>query len=162
MNNAEFIRAKEYALRSLTCHDQTEWEMRKKLKQRGYGNEITDAVIILLQDYNYINDTRYTENFIATHCNRWNRRKLLERLYAKGIHADDDVEIYLEQYQYNEESLLIKEMNKYIKNKDLSDAGTRKKVIAFFMQKGYPYSMVYRILSDIHALCTQEEVIGYE
>lgn len=161
LNDSEYLKAKEYVFRSLTCHDQTEWEIRRKLKQRGYQSETADAVIALLQEYNYINDLRYTEQYIASHCERWNRRKILEHLCAKGIHAENCIDYYLEQYQYDEEALLVREMNKYIRNKNLSDGRIREKVIAYFLQKGYSYTIIQTILKE-KIVVYKEEVMENE
>lgn len=158
---AEYTKAKEYAFRSLTCHDQTEWELRRKLKMRDYHTDTVDAVIEMLKEYNYVNDQRYTEQYVASHCGKWNRRKLLEHLYAKGIHADDCIDALLEQYQYEEEKVLERAMEKYIKNKNLSDRKNCEKVIVYFMHKGYTYSMIQTMMKE-RFMVDKEEVIENE
>lgn len=145
MNQTELQRAKEYALRSLTCREQTESELRAKLRQRGYDAEIAEAVISALKEYRYLDDARFTEQYVASHCHRWNRKQLQEKLYRKGIQKAE-IDTYLELYRYDETALLQKEMQAYIRNKDLSDPTDRQKVWSHFMQKGYSYSAIREVL----------------
>lgn len=145
MNNGELTRAKEYALRSLTCQEQTEFQIRQKLQKKGYTGEIADAVLTFLKEYNYINDTRFLEQYVACHCNRMNRKQLLERLSVKGF-RNPEIDGYLELYQYDEEKLLQQAVRKYIKGKDLSDCKVRQKVFLHFRQKGYSGSMIRNVV----------------
>lgn len=145
MNDRELTRAKEYALRSLSCNDQTEFQIRQKLQKREYPAEVIDRVMEFLKEYNYINDVRFLEQYVACHCNRLNRKQLVEKLSVKGIKGMD-VDRYLELYQYNEEELLQKAVRKYVKGKDLSDSRVRQKVFTHFVQKGYSCSLVRRVV----------------
>lgn len=146
MNNAELRKAKEYALRSLTCIDQTEFQIRQKLQQKSFDFEIIEAVIAFLKDYNYINDLRFTEQYIGCHCGTMNRKQLLEKLYSKGI-KNVDIDNYLELYQYDEKALLQKAVKKYSKNKDVSDLKVRQKILIHFTQKGYSYAMIRDVIN---------------
>lgn len=146
MNNQEWKRAKEYALKSLTRCDQTEWQIRQKLERKGYSSQVTEQVLLFLKEYQYIDDQRFLEQYIACHCNRLNRRQLLEHLYRKGIYQED-IDEYLERYQYDEGRLLQKAVEKYMKNKDWSDPVMRRKATAYLMQKGYSYTMIRSIIN---------------
>ncbi|MBQ8147795.1 MAG: regulatory protein RecX [Lachnospiraceae bacterium] len=146
MNNQELKKAKEYALRSLTNREQTEFQIRTKLQRKGYEEEVIETTVAFLKDYNYMNDQRFTEQYIAGHCQKMNRRELQQQLYAKGIKSNDTLDTYLELYEYNEEAVLEKALDKYIRNKDITEELTQKKVIAYFMQKGYSYGIVRSVL----------------
>lgn len=146
MNNEEWKRAKEYALKSLTRCDQTEWQIRQKLERKGYSPQIIEKVLLFLKDYQYIDDQRFLEQYIACHCSRMNRRQLLEHLYRKGIYQED-IDEYLERYQYDEGRLLQKAAEKYMKNKDWSDPVMRRKAIAYLMQKGFSYTMIRSVIN---------------
>lgn len=145
MNNTELKKAKEYALRSLTCKDQTENQIRRKLQQKNYSPEVVDRVLDFLKAYNYIDDKRFLEQYVACHCKRLNRKQLLERLSDKGLKGVN-IDEYLELYQYDEAELLKKAVEKYVKGKDLSDYKVRQKVVAHFLQKGYSGSIVRNVV----------------
>ena len=146
MNDTELKKAKEYALRSLTCKDQTENQIRRKLQQKNYSPEVMDQVLDFLKTYNYIDDKRFLEQYVACHCKRLNRKQLLERLSDKGLKGVN-IDEYLELYQYDEAELLKKAVGKYAKGKDLSDFKVRQKVVAHFMQKGYSGSVVRSVVN---------------
>ena len=146
MNDTELKKAKEYALRSLTCKDQTENQIRRKLQQKNYSPEVTDQVLDFLKAYNYIDDKRFLEQYVACHCKRLNRKQLLERLSDKGLKGVN-IDEYLELYQYDEAELLKKAVEKYVQGKDLSDFKVRQKVVAHFLQKGYSGSIVRSVVN---------------
>lgn len=133
--------AKEYALRSLTCREQTEHQLSEKLRRREYSPEVIRAVIEFLKEYNYINDERFLEQYIASHCHRMNRFQLEQKLYTLGF-RQLRLDEYLSTYDYDEERLLSTEFDSYTRKKDLSDPMVRKKVTAHFMKKGFSYSMI--------------------
>lgn len=153
MNNEDWKRAKEYALTSLTRCDQTEWQIRQKLERKGYSPQIIAKVLLFLKEYQYIDDQRFLEQYIACHCSRMNRRQLMEHLHRKGIYQKN-IDVYLERYQYDEGRLLQKAVEKYMKNKDWSDPVTRRKATAYLMQKGYSYAMIRSVFN-------MEEVLDY-
>lgn len=141
----EYNKAKEYALRSLGCREQTEFQIRQKLQQRKYSSEIVDAVITYLKHYRYLDDQRFVEQYISGHCHRWNRSRLQSRLYTLGfrnLNLDD----YLEQYEYDETAVLNRDMRTYLRNKNLSNPDTRNKVISHYLQKGYSFSSIQKCL----------------
>lgn len=138
---SEYVKAKEYALRSLTCLDQTEYQIRQKLEKRKYSAEIIEAVILFLQEYHYIDDRRFAEQYIACHCQSLNRKQLLNKLYAKGLKTES-IDGYLERYHYDEEALLEKAVQKYLRTRSLSSPRDYQKAVAYFMQKGFSASMI--------------------
>lgn len=145
--SSDLQRAKDYALRSLTCLDQTEAQIRRKLIQKGYTEEIAEEVTEFLKSYNYVNDERFVEQYVMTHCLRLNRKQIKEHLARKGIYQVD-IDSYLEDYAYDEQKLLQKEVQKYLRRKTLSDASEREKAVSYFMRKGYCYQDIRLILSE--------------
>lgn len=151
MNQELYGKAKDYALRSLGFREQTELQLRQKLEQREYSEDIIDAVILFLKQYNYLNDERFLEQYIASHCHKMNRRQLHNRLYTLGF-RQIDLEHYLEENLYDEEALLAAEFESYVQRRDITDPVVRNKVTAHFLQKGYSYSSVQRQLNhDMNA-----------
>ena len=143
--------AKEYALRSLTCREQTEYQLSEKLRRRDYSPEIIREVMDYLKEYNYINDDRFLEQYIAGHCHRMTRTHLERKLYSYGfrqLRLDD----YLNNIGYDEESVLSSQLSSYIRKKDLTDDLNdpliRKKVISHFVNKGFSYRTVLHLLQE--------------
>lgn len=148
MNREEYTKARDYALRSLTIREQTEHQLRTKMLNREYSNDIIDAVIQYLKEYDYLNDERFLEQYIAGHCHRMNRRQMRNKLYSLGF-SDVDLDAYLEENHYDETDVLQRDMNVYLKNKRISDPVVREKVISHYIRKGYTYGMVKKSLDTI-------------
>ena len=147
-NQTEYVQAKEYALRSLTCLEQSEFQIRQKLSRKKFRDETIEEVLRFLKQYDFINDRRYAEQYVASHCQRMNRRKLLDKLYAKGIRSAE-IDEYLELYQYDEEQLLKKAVEKYIITHDMTREKQLDKCMMYFRQKGYSYSMIREAIAQI-------------
>lgn len=153
-NRTEYVQAKEYALRSLTCLEQSEFQIRQKLSRKKYTEKTIDEVLLFLKQYDFVNDQRFTEQYVASHCQRLNRRQILDKLYMKGI-RQAEIDDYLELYQYDEEQILKRAVEKYMNSHDMAKDGQYDKCIIYFMQKGYAYAMIKSVL--IQTAIVQEE-----
>jgi regulatory protein len=86
---AELEQARERALRILNVRDKTDFEMRKRLSQDGYGKKTVDAVVDRLVEVGLIDDARYTELFISNaQVARKGWRRVCRELQMKGIDID--------------------------------------------------------------------------
>ncbi len=145
LNQEMYSKAKNYALRSLGLREQSELQIRQKLEQREYAEDVIEAVIVFLKDYNYLNDERFIEQYIYGHCRKMNRRQIQDKLYTLGF-KHIDFNYYLELYQYDEDELLKKAMIPYVQDKDLSNPDVCNKVLSHFMKKGYSFSLIRKNL----------------
>lgn len=139
--------AKDYALRSLTCREQTEYQLSEKLRRREYADAVIRDVIHYLKEYNYINDDRFLEQYIAGHCQRMNRVQMERKLYSYGFrHLRLDE--YLRDCDYDETRILYSQFQAYTRQKNLDDPIIRKKVAAHFVNKGFSYETVRGLMND--------------
>ena len=90
----EMGRAYQKALFLLERRDHTEAELRQKLKDRDFQPESIDAVIERLKEYSFIDDRRFTEQYLRYHMGEQSRRTLSMKLLQKGIRADLFDEVY--------------------------------------------------------------------
>lgn len=147
-NHENLEHARQYALRSLTCCSQTEAQMRKKLQLKEFDEETVEQVLVFLKQYSFINDERFTEEYVMTHCKRMNRRQILERLYGKGIQKVQ-IDNYLEEGNYDEEQLLKAEIEKYRRRKPVQNPADVDKMRVYMMKKGYSASLVRVCLREM-------------
>jgi regulatory protein len=96
-------RAKLKALALLKFMDRTEQELRNKLSEAGYKNEIIDLALDYINHYGYINDERYASSYIRTRMNSKSRLMLRMELLKKGIAKDIIDEVLNTEYQIEEE-----------------------------------------------------------
>ena len=64
MNEVLLKRAKLRCMNLLKSRDYTEYQLRIKLRQGVYPEEIIDAAIAYVASYGYVNDFRYAQNYI--------------------------------------------------------------------------------------------------
>lgn len=140
--------AKQYALRSLTCYAQTENQIKRKLQAKAFNNEIIAETLEFLKVYHYIDDERFVEEYVATHCGRMNRKQILERLHGKGIY-NASIEEYLQDADYDEEQLIQNEIAKYRRSKTVANPAQIDKMKVYFMKKGYSMSLVRACINEI-------------
>ena len=100
-------RAKRRVLYLLRSMDRTEQQLRQKLREGDYPEEIIDIAIAYVQKLHYQDDRRYASNYVDYRKKNKSRLQLKQELYRKGIPADMTKEI-LEEYSSDEEREAIR------------------------------------------------------
>ena len=76
--------------------------MIKKLKDDGYSQSVTERVLSFLQEYHFIDDNAYTENYIHVNKGRNTKRQITYELQQKGVDRDQ-IRQMLEENPFEEE-----------------------------------------------------------
>jgi regulatory protein len=77
------------AVRVLARRDHTRLEIEQKLKQRGYDQEIIQAVVLECERLNYIDDERTAKVYIFQLARRgFGFRRIRQELLKKGLRGD--------------------------------------------------------------------------
>ena len=130
-------RAKRRVLYLLRSMDRTEQQLRQKLKEGDYPEEIIDIAIAYVQKLHYQDDRRYASNYVDYRKKNKSRLQLKQELYRKGIPADMTKEI-LEEYSSDEEREAILGWLRR-KGYDPAEATpeSQRKMYGFLMRKGF-------------------------
>lgn len=130
-------RAKRRVLYLLRSMDRTEQQLRQKLKEGDYPEEIIDIAIAYVQKLHYQDDRRYASNYVDYRKKNKSRLQLKQELYYKGIPADMTKEI-LEEYSSDEEREAIRGWLRR-KGYDPAEATpeSQRKMYGFLMRKGF-------------------------
>ena len=99
-----------YLLKSM---DRTEHQLRTKLKQNFYPEELIDRVILWLENLHYLDDVRYAESYIRTHGESLSTLQLKQKLTQRGV-PRDVIQEALENREGPDEEELIR---KWVKKK---------------------------------------------
>ena len=83
-------RARHSALRLLARREHSQYELRRKLKARGYGDRLVDELLAELITERLLSDTRYAEAMVTNRASRGYgplriRMELRDRGVAEGI-----------------------------------------------------------------------------
>lgn len=157
-----YIKGKEIALKYIERSYKTENEVRKKLLDKEYGEETVDRIIEFLSRYNFVNDNEYVERYLKEKLKTYGYKYVYNKLIQKGIDRNNIERVY-ENYNKDEEAIGAYELgkNKYkslIKSED-TYLKAYKKLYDFLMRKGYSNTLVKSIVESI---CNKEDFLTDE
>ena len=143
-------RAKLRAMNLLKSRSYTTAQLRLKLQQGGYPEEVIREALEYVAAFHYTDDLRYAVDFITDNDQRKSRFRMEQDLRAKGISAEI-IEQAWQEWQENggsqDESAMIEALLKK-KNYDPENADIKEqqKVYAFLMRKGFSGENITRAI----------------
>lgn len=146
---------KERAIYIITNYSKTEKQLRDKLKQgKKYTDEIIEDTIKFLKKHNFINDEDFAKRFVELHSHSYSVRVLKQKLIQKGIKREVVEQVFEEDLNIDEETLikklLIKKCPNYFEiEKDL-DPKEKQKILAYLLRKGFTYDLVSDVMKNIN------------
>lgn len=143
MEYVVYTKAKDRAYRFLGYKARTEKELRDKLLDELYPQEIVNRIIELFKNYNYINDKNYAQGHINNRSKfkPMAKRMLKYELMKKGI-DNSIIETTIENSNVNELDIAVQLLEKKIKNKTDLDKKEKERVYNFLLRRGFDYDTV--------------------
>ena len=141
-------RARDRALYLLQSQGRTQAEMIKKLKDDGYPQSVTEGVLSFLQEYHFIDDNAYTENYIHVNKGRKSKRQITYELQQKGVDRDQ-IRQMLEENPVDEEETVRALLKKKTGGRIPEDKKEIQKLAAFLGRKGFSFEVISRVLRDV-------------
>jgi len=142
----------EYAIGALGRRMRTVAElkrlMREKVREQPHAELLLDVVIARLKEQKYLNDTSYAESYsrFRKENEKFGRRRVVQDLKAKGVHADIIEKTVGAAYdEVNEEQLA----RQYLARKRLQKPADQKQAAKIFrnlMRAGFSTRTIFRIL----------------
>ncbi len=142
-------RAKLRAMNLLQKRTYTEKQLRDKLQEGFYSQEILDHAISYVKSFHYLNDEQYALDYITYHEEHKPLRKIEQDLYLKGIDRDTFRKAHMQWEELNgsqnEEQMIsqLLEKKKYQKDCDVKE---KQKIYAFLLRKGYSAETIRRVM----------------
>jgi len=145
-DNILLKRAKLCLMHLLQAMDRTEQQLRNKLAQSEYPQEVIDKAIAYVQGFHYLDDKRYAENYVDLRKRTKSRRQIRQELYQKGV-PQDIARTAMEDYSPDQEREAIYEwMRKKHFSPDNATPEERKKIYGFLLRKGFRMSDILSCL----------------
>lgn len=141
-------RAKLRAMHLLSDMGRTESQLRTKLKQGGYTEEIAEEAIRYVKSFGYVNDAEYVRSFIDSRKEKKSKKEIYAALKQKGV-ASEVIEQVFEELDYGEEDsrraieALVRKKNYHPETADLKE---KQKMMGYLMRKGFRYEDVTNVL----------------
>ena len=95
LKDDELKKCKNSALKIIEKSYKSKKEMREKLLAKGFTNDIINSVLNFLEEYKFIDDTKYATLYIKDKIKNQGRNKIKYSLIKKGL-SEDIIEKNLE------------------------------------------------------------------
>lgn len=153
INQTIYPRAIQKTLAILKFKDRTEQELRRKLKEADYPEEVIIRVINYMKEYGYLNDERFTSLYVKSRKSTKSKQFIKSELLQKGLDKsmiDEVLEIeYSEDAEEDAELLAIKKaITKKTKTPQLLTFEEKQKLIASLFRKGFDINKIKKILNN--------------
>lgn len=146
-------RVKLRAMNLLQKKDYTEKQLRDKLNEGLYSQELVDEAIDYVKSFRYLDDDRFARDYITYHMSMRSRNRIIQDLVQKGIGKDILMpimeEIYEEAGSESGEDVELEQIQKllikkhYDKDMEYKD---KQKIMAFLMRRGYSMDKIKRAM----------------
>lgn len=142
-----YKRGKERALYYLKTSDKTSSQMRKKLSEGFYPKDVIDKIIQFLEEYKYIDDLRYANQYVQYNIKRKSLNQIKNDLRQKGICREDLDNVLLEVEDNIEGNPQTDIIRKYIlkKHKTDLDIKEKNKIVMALVRKGFRFDDIISV-----------------
>lgn len=141
-------RAKLRCMNLLKSRDYTEHQLRTKLAQGLYPDEIIDEAIAYMASFGYIDDIRYAKSYIGCSQSAKSRKQIEMALFLKGISKETVASAYAqcaeEEQITDEEEVIKKLLAKKHYNSQSATYEESRKMIGFLYRKGFSLDKIYK------------------
>lgn len=147
------IRGKEYLLRLLSRRIYSRYEILKKLKNKGYTENIVSNLVLWLENKNYINDELFAEMWAQFRLQNKpiGSYKLNQELRLKGIKQDIIKKIIDKTYNEIDELTVARNLikDKIVSAKIKNISIDPKKIYNFLLRRGFSTEISRNIYHEL-------------
>ena len=130
-------RVRRRALYYLRSSDKTERQVRQKLREGLYPEELIDHALDFLKEHGFVDDVRYADSFVEAKRGKASKREIIRKLRCRGLCASE-IERVSEAIGDEEEYEVCKRtFLRYTRGRDVSDPRERARAWRYLMSKGY-------------------------
>lgn len=143
-------RAKLRCMNLIKSRDYTREQLKLKLMQGGYPEQVIEKALDYAVSERYIDDLRYAESFIVCSHERKSRRRIENDLLQKGISAETIASAWMQwesegNMQDEEEQIKALLAKKHF-DAETADRKELQKMYAFLARKGFDGDKIRRML----------------
>ena len=140
-------KAKLRAMRLLERMDRTEAQLRRKLREDAYPEDVIDAAIQYVASFGYIGDAGYARRFVQSRQQSKSKREIREALMQRGVSKELIDQALEEGYEDTDESAAIcRLLRKRHFDAETATDVEKKKMMGYLIRKGFRYEDVLKNL----------------
>lgn len=140
-------RAKLRALHLLNDMDRTESQLRTKLRQSMYPEDVIDQATEYVRSFGYIGDSAYARRYIESRQQSKSRKEIYADLCRKGV-AKEEIEAVMEEcYESTGEMEAVRTLlrKKRFDPENATDA-EKQKIYGYLARKGFAYETIRQVI----------------
>lgn len=149
-----YKKAFNYSINLLSKLPRTEKQLRDKLNNFEYENDIIDEVVFNLKELGYIDDKNYAAEYIYSRAEKDGPYKIKNQLFNKGISKDIVESSFLDWDHKKEKEIAYNLAIKKAKTLDRSFK-SKNKVARFLQNRGFSYEIVREIVCEMYSYCEE-------
>ncbi|TCL58403.1 regulatory protein [Kineothrix alysoides] len=143
-------RAKLRCMNLLKSKSYTERQLRDKLRQGEYTQELIEIALEYVKSYGYVDDERYCEDFIEYQMEKKSRKRMEQDLLNKGIDKNVIFEVFERMKEGGNEpdefSMAAKFLQKKKYDVNTATIEEKRRLAAFLYRKGFGADTIRRVL----------------
>ena len=150
LNNAQTARA--YAFLLLKFRLRSEHELKARLRQKGFSEELSQETVNFLKDKEFIDDQVFARGWVVSRLKRpFGLRKIRQELVQKGLSAEvieDSLSQAKENYQ---ESQIVSQLaqQRFSKLKGIEPFKAKARVYAYLIRRGFAVDVVGEMVKKL-------------
>ena len=146
--NNEFNKAKNFALNKISYSQKSTYEIRQKLKEQKFSEDVIEKIIAYLDSYGFLDDESYVKSYIRDkdEISNWSRGKI--RFMLKRKHIDDNI---IEDYIYMISDEREAEKARFFADKKIKNDFSyenRAKIFRHLASKGFDVDIINQVLNE--------------
>lgn len=131
-------RARRRVMHLLEKMDRTEEQLRAKLRQGYYPEDVIEDAIGYVKSYHYLDDLRYAQNYVRSHRDKKSRRMVQLELQKRGVAKEWIRQALEEEYeQESEQEQILRWIRKKDYSSDTADLKEKQRMYQFLLRKGF-------------------------
>jgi regulatory protein len=148
-----YQQAMNTAVRILANRDHSKYELKQKLRQRGFTSKVIDTVMLECERFNYINDPRTAQVYISQLKRKcFGKRYIRMALKKKRLSGTAIEDILLQNYPDADEfenagKLLEKKMEAFRREAD--QRKRRQKIYRFLYARGFNTAVISDLIRNL-------------
>ncbi len=141
-------RAKRRVLYLLQSMDRTEAQLRQKLKEGFFPEEVMDAAILYGKSYHYIDDERYARTYVNNKIKGKSRRMIAMELEQKGISREGITEAMEDISEEQELETVLSLIRRKRLRSEEDDKMVILKVKQYLYRKGFSFELIEKAMNQ--------------
>jgi len=151
-NDKYLQEAKNTAYRLLKIRNRSEQEIRVKLKEKDFPNDIIEETTRYLKTVNLIDDRLFAKGFIRSRLNKpFGKRRIVLELQQKGVSKDIIKETLLSETEnYDEKDTAINLVRKRaVKYHGIEETKKQQRLFAYLIRRGFSSDSAWKAIKEL-------------